>query len=236
MSLESRRLRTNLVVGALMIGLLGYALASRQCGKGAPGSSGDDDDAGLADPASIDTTVAAGPSEPGAAHLRDAGGPILDREKADRMRAAILQALAAPAPLPPNGAIPSEPPTHHLDEHPSMPSFSDSDGGALRDYIKSVIHDDYFPLAKQCYEASLSKNPKLGGRISMSFEIVGDKKIGGVVDNAAYDDEETTIIDPELRTCLRESMMSVSFDAPPKDGKVTVKYPITFAPDGPPDD
>ncbi len=236
MALETRRLERNLLAGALILGILAYALASRDCAK-SPGSTPNEGGTTSADePPSLEPR--AGSSDPGATaekgSIRDAGGPILDREKADRMRAAILAALAAPAE--PNGAIPSEPPTRHPGEHAEMPSSTSGDGGALRDYIKSVIHDDYFPLAKQCYEASLAKDPKMHGRISMSFEIVGDKKIGGVVDNAAYDDEETTIIDPELRTCLRESMMSVSFDAPPKDGKVTVKYPITFAPDDPPDE
>ncbi len=43
----------------------------------------------------------------------------------------------------------------------------------------------------------------------------------------------TSIDDSEMQTCVRESMMSVSFDAPPHDGEVTVVYPIEFAPDEP---
>ena len=30
---------------------------------------------------------------------------------------------------------------------------------------------------------------------------------------------------------MRESMMAVSFDAPPEGGSVTVKYPIVFSPE-----
>ena len=41
--------------------------------------------------------------------------------------------------------------------------------------------------------------------------------------------DDTTITDPEFQTCVRESMMSVSFAAPPNDGEVTVVYPITFS-------
>ena len=41
----------------------------------------------------------------------------------------------------------------------------------------------------------------------------------------------STLDDPEVLTCLRESMMSVTFDAPPEGGEVTVKYPIEFSPE-----
>lgn len=40
----------------------------------------------------------------------------------------------------------------------------------------------------------------------------------------------TTITDPEVQICLRESMMSVSFDAPPRGGEVTLVYPLAFSP------
>jgi len=41
----------------------------------------------------------------------------------------------------------------------------------------------------------------------------------------------TTIDDKEMQTCLRESMMSVTFDAPPEGGEVTVVYPVLFSPE-----
>jgi hypothetical protein len=110
----------------------------------------------------------------------------------------------------------------------------DSDGGnSLRDYIRSIVREDYFPLAKQCYESSLATNPKLAGRVEMSFAIVGDKKVGGVVESAEFDDETTTIVDESFRTCLRESMLSVTFAAPREGDRVTVKYPIHFLPEEP---
>ena len=43
----------------------------------------------------------------------------------------------------------------------------------------------------------------------------------------------TTLDDAEMQTCVRESMMSVCFDAPPGDGELTVVYPIEFSPDEP---
>jgi hypothetical protein len=41
----------------------------------------------------------------------------------------------------------------------------------------------------------------------------------------------TTIDDTEMQTCLRESMMSVTFDAPPDSESVPIVYPITFSPE-----
>ncbi|HEX3344078.1 MAG TPA: AgmX/PglI C-terminal domain-containing protein [Polyangiaceae bacterium] len=98
------------------------------------------------------------------------------------------------------------------------------------EYIRDRVREDLFPLAKGCYADALKRNPKLSGRLAVSFRILGDKKVGGVVDEA-HMTEDTTIDDAEMQTCVRESMMSVSFDAPPNDGEVTVVYPIDFSPD-----
>jgi hypothetical protein len=158
----------------------------------------------------------------------------LDRVRADHVREQ-LRALFAEAGV---RAIPGAP----LDPPPTAPSASavrtmpmvpDGDGGPGRidpSYIQSVVRNDYFPLAKQCYANALERNPKLAGTIEMSFRILGGPGIGGVVDDAKLGDG-TTIDDAELRTCMRESMMSVTFDAPPEGGEVTVIYPIRFSPE-----
>ncbi len=103
-------------------------------------------------------------------------------------------------------------------------------GGALGDYIRDRVHEDLFPLAKECYTHALEKNPKLAGRLIVSFTIAGDRRVGGVVDSAKVE-PSSTLSDPEVSDCVRESMMSVSFDAPP-DGQssVSVTYPILFLP------
>jgi hypothetical protein len=84
---------------------------------------------------------------------------------------------------------------------------------------------------KKCYESALQRSPKLGGRLVMTFKIVGDPSVGGVVEDAGFDDE-STLKDDEMATCVRESLMTVTFDKPPSGGGfVTVKYPILFSPD-----
>jgi hypothetical protein len=159
--------------------------------------------------------------------------PRVDRAQADRMREALRALLAEGGPTwaasrdepraaPGASAYPTMPP-------PGPPGVKDT---PLARYLQQRMREDFFPLARSCYEAALAKNPKLAGKIVLHYRIVGSSKIGGVVDEANVVDG-TSIDDAEFRTCVTESMMSVTFDAPPNDGEVTVTYPIEFSPDDP---
>jgi hypothetical protein len=88
-----------------------------------------------------------------------------------------------------------------------------------------------FPLLRQCYENALAQRPELAGKLVLTFTIVGDPSVGGVVEDADFD-EESDLQDPEMETCVRESLMTLIFDKPPDGGGfVTVKYPVLFSPD-----
>jgi hypothetical protein len=97
------------------------------------------------------------------------------------------------------------------------------------EYIRERVREDFFPLARECYEAALEAQPKLAGKLVISFVIVGDDEIGGVVDSAELT-EGNTIVDEELVTCMLESMLSMSFEAPSGGGSVTVTYPFLLSP------
>jgi hypothetical protein len=158
--------------------------------------------------------------------------PKLDRALADRMREQIRALLAEAGPMVAGADPGAKPPT--APSFGTMPQLVQPDGSTNvdPDYLRSVMHSDFFPLAKDCYVTALGKNPSLAGRIELHFEIIGDRKVGGVVDEAKFL-EGTTIDDREFQTCVRESMLSVSFAAPPNDGSLTVTYPIVFSPDEP---
>jgi hypothetical protein len=160
--------------------------------------------------------------------------PTLDRVRADRMREQIRALLAEAGPLallasrppPPGPAAPDA-------SFATMPVLAGGDAEGPRidpDYIKKRVHEDLFPLAKGCYADALKRDPKAAGKLVVFFRIIGDQKVGGVVDETKLLDG-TTLADPEMQTCVRESMMSVSFDAPPGDREVTVVYPIDFSPE-----
>jgi hypothetical protein len=101
-----------------------------------------------------------------------------------------------------------------------------------RDYIRSRIRSDFVPLASQCYESLLATQPTARGKAVFSFTIVGDEDVGGIVE-AAELIEGTTLTDPEFATCIRESLLSVTFAPPARGGWVTVTYPLDFSPDAP---
>jgi hypothetical protein len=144
------------------------------------------------------------------------------RAERDQMRARIYQSFGKAPPLEP---APSA--TGHAPYAP-MPEL---DGGGIDPkYIQSVVHDDYFPLAKSCYAELMSRLPDAGGRLSFAFTIVGNPQIGGIVERADVTDD-STLDDPAMVTCMRESMLSMTFAPPPNGGAVTLTYPIEFSPD-----
>ena len=160
-------------------------------------------------------------------------GPKLDRARADKMREQIRAFLAEGGPvglLGEQGAAPSAAPAPSF---PSMPVLPDAALGEVKvdpSYIQKRVREDLFPLARDCYAEAMKRDPKVAGKVVVAFSILGDHKVGGVVGNAKITDE-TTIADTEFQTCVRESMLSVSFDAPPDDGEITVVYPILFSPE-----
>jgi hypothetical protein len=96
-------------------------------------------------------------------------------------------------------------------------------------YIQEVVREDLFPMAKQCYEELLARKPDAGGRLEMEFTIAGDDKIGGIVEEASMA-KTSSLTDERMETCVRESLLTLSFPPPAHDGVVTVVYPIVFGP------
>jgi hypothetical protein len=144
-----------------------------------------------------------------------------------------LRALLAEAGPSWGSAEPGAPSPPRPTEYPTMPELAVDDAGHTNvdpRYIQKRVREDLFPLARKCYGDALEKNPRLAGRLAVHFRIIGDRKVGGVVDETKIL-PETTMADPEFQTCVTESLMSVTFDAPPGDREVTVDYPIEFSPE-----
>jgi hypothetical protein len=133
-----------------------------------------------------------------------------DKELREQARQRILEALARQTPEP---APPAPAPLPVLD----------------KDYIQSRIRDDFVPMAKECYEAALARDGGLGGKMVFQFAIVGDESVGGIVESAELD-PSSTLSESELVTCMRESLLSVTFVPPPHGGRVTVTYPFVLTP------
>jgi RNA polymerase sigma factor (sigma-70 family) len=146
------------------------------------------------------------------------------REARDQMRNRILDAIrkrgaTAPGEPSPEPAAQAAPP-----EEEKTPGRYDPS------YIQEHFREDMFPLLRQCYSGALLRQPKLAGKLALSFTIVGDPSVGGIVEDADFA-EGTDIHDDEMRTCVQESLMTLTFDKPPAGGGfVKVTYPVAFAP------
>ena len=150
------------------------------------------------------------------------------------MRARILETLKKrgepirPDPQPKQAAAPP----------PKKEEAQETHGKYDPDYIRATFREDMFPLLKSCYEGALKRRPDLAGKLVLNFTIVGDRDVGGVLEDADVADD-STLKDDDMETCVKESLMTLTFDKPPSGGGyVTVRYPVAFSPgdEPPPDD
>lgn len=98
------------------------------------------------------------------------------------------------------------------------------------DYIRSQMQA-LLPLLKECYENALHDQPELVGKLVVSFTIVAEPDIGGLVTDSAIDAAASTITDAPMRECVRETLYGAQFPAPRNGGEVHVTYPFVFATD-----
>jgi hypothetical protein len=212
-----RRIAVGMALPAVLAGLVWLARTSR---GGEPTRS----------PGSVPTEPPSAP--PGLraaapqAPLYD-GGPIArtiaDRAVRDDLRRRILAAWAA--------AADAQPPASSGGASTLIPMPTRPDGNVDPAYIQSVIREDMLPMARACYEELLSRQPDAGGRVEMSFSIVADEHLGGIVDDVATDGGlPDAIRDERMDTCMRESLSTLAFRPPPQGGTVTIVYPIVFSP------
>ena len=152
--------------------------------------------------------------------VEHAPGKVVDRKLRDALRARVVPSLER------QGV--------ERDPHTGLTIPAGSNGPShnlSREYLQARIRQDFYPLAMACYESALAKRPELRGKVVIDFMIVGDAKVGGIVDQAKIN-ERTDITDSEFTGCISESMLSVVFAPPDNDGWVTVTYPFEFSPDG----
>jgi hypothetical protein len=100
----------------------------------------------------------------------------------------------------------------------------------LGEYVRGLMRDKFIPLGRDCYGELLQRSPNAAGRLTMKVVVAGDPAVGGVVD-AVDVSSESGFADETLLTCIRESMFSVQFDAPPPGHpQMDFDYPLVFSP------
>jgi hypothetical protein len=136
-----------------------------------------------------------------------------DKVLREQARQRIFQALGASESGNPSGNPAAQTPAPTLD----------------KDYIQARIRGDFMPMARECYDAALERDGGLSGTMVFQFAIVGDESVGGIVESAELD-PSSTLAEPEFVTCMRESLLSVTFVPPAHGGRVTVTYPFVLSP------
>lgn len=186
---------------------------------GPPGAPGDGTLATTTIAMAATTTTPSG-ARATAAPVRET---IHDRKARDELRQRIAQAWAAEG----EAASAAGRPRARLEPAPTK------DGEGMDPaYIQSVVRSDLWPMVGKCYEELLARVPAAKGRLELSYTILGEEDVGGLVDEVEVK-AEGSVVDEELATCVKESTLSIAFRPPANGGKVTVVYPIVLAPDDP---
>ncbi len=74
----------------------------------------------------------------------------------------------------------------------------------------------WITMSRDCYTAATMRLPGLEGKIDFQAVVVGDAAMGGVVESVTRGGD-STIDDPQLAACLRETILSLQFP-PPRGG------------------
>jgi TonB family protein len=77
---------------------------------------------------------------------------------------------------------------------------------------------------RYCYQRELTKNPTLGGKITVKFVIAKD----GTVSSATI--TTSTMANPTVESAICARFLRFQFPAPEGGGIVIVKYPFIFSP------
>ncbi|MCC6522861.1 MAG: AgmX/PglI C-terminal domain-containing protein [Polyangiaceae bacterium] len=110
----------------------------------------------------------------------------------------------------------------HRAKAPTVRVGATNVSGRLPPEVVQRIVRQSFGRFRMCYEAALRSNPRLQGRVSVSFVIGRD---GRVVSASAGGD----LPDASVTACVARQFYGLSFPQP-DGGIVTVAYPIVFAP------
>jgi hypothetical protein len=97
-------------------------------------------------------------------------------------------------------------------------------GGLTAEEINRVVKARA-GIFKACYQAELNRQPGLGGKLTIAFQIGGD----GVVKSAKVGGS-STMRNASVESCVTSNIMRLKF--PAKGGLANVNYPFLFQPGG----
>jgi hypothetical protein len=99
----------------------------------------------------------------------------------------------------------------------SLSIGSPTEAGTIAFVIKGS-----FKKIRACYDQGLKRDPNLGGKVVVRFEI----EPSGAVGKSEATSE--TVKDPAMLKCVRDLFAGLKFPRPPGGGRLSLTYPITF--------
>ncbi len=95
--------------------------------------------------------------------------------------------------------------------------------GSLDPALIDRVIKQHMNQIKYCYTRELSRDPNLGGKVSMKFVIAND----GSVSNANV--KTTTMHNSSVESCMQKQFFRMNFPKPNGNGIVIVSYPFIFS-------
>lgn len=152
-------------------------------------------------------------------------GPTRDR------RAELLGALArARAQREARGGASGRPDTARGGDPVFEPLALENKTGSNQEWERRQIQT-LNQLLAECYHLSATEDPPLAGKVGLLFTITGEPEIGGLVEEVAFDAAYTTLDQPELLECLRESVYALELDPPPTGVRAARQVTLVFTAD-----
>lgn len=205
--------RNTLIVGVLLIGLLCAAVLFLRKPPQPDGASLRPRAAPMPDPPRIRSTDPARRQEL--------------REQRDALRRRILQALAAsPTPVIPDTPSAAAPTAAAPVPRPPG-NLVDRIGG--REALARQLNHDFMPLADECIERAQETSPQLAGMLILGIETVADQELGAVVEQAEPS-PRSSVSDPGLLECIRETALSLRLPPPPASGREKFELSLRIEP------
>ncbi len=93
-------------------------------------------------------------------------------------------------------------------------------GSVDKELIRKVIQDHAAQI-RYCYEQQLAINPRLQGKVTITWTIEGD----GSATNPKVDGSATTLADSRVRECMMSRITSWTFPRPMGGGVAIITYP-----------
>jgi hypothetical protein len=83
-------------------------------------------------------------------------------------------------------------------------------------------------LLGQCYDLGRAEDPKLEGTVVLRFTLVGEPKVGGLLERVEIVDENTSITQQTIRDCITEQLYALELDPPPDGVRVERELSLKF--------